>query len=537
MRRKTDMWRTVCSLLCLAAICVTLTGGMTACSQNSKATQKQLFAKGILTENNLTFEDITKEHTQTSFALYYEIDGLKNQAVEDTINRRIREVFDLLYSDDYIPPYRGISVKLRQYQQYPKSLSVGMYSSFNSNNILSIVTYCYVTYSYEQDDNYDAFGYGYEIPLNFDLTTGEELTLKDLFAADTDYLDLLNRAVDEKLLQSGYDSGSETPDQEMPSETVLTSPFKGIKPSQKFCLGDNGDICLVMDYDTPEFYTGFYPDILSFSVDEFGDALELFRLSKGSIYDSDETVYQFMVETADQSVNRTSRPKEKLEYYGEYRYRDGTPEAVLQRLNDITFGEAYQPTETEDIYEQMVQLYGDSDWVMNVTLLTYGDNIRSPDYFSASRSCSMYAYLQNEEEWDDPVTFEQSYQTMYCFDRKGNPVAFADLFAEPEKAQDLAARVMTEHLLQALERAGDAVPERAAAERYVQKLLPYINGVSVSADCLYLSFDLPNLQLQEITADSFDAIEGIEYLYIQSVSTLPYRDIGCENLVIFDINE
>lgn len=538
MPKKTDMWRTVCSLLCAAAVCVTLISGMAGCSQNARSLQKQLFAKGIVTANNLTVKEISKNHEDSTFLTYFEIDGLKNQAVETKINNRIREVFDFMCSDEYIPPYRGISVRLRQCQSLRQSRSVNLYPTFNCNNLLSVSAYCSVAYPSAEEGYLYAFDYSYEIPLNFDLTTGEEIMLKDLFAADTDYLDLIDRAVDEQLMKSGYDSGTEDFQQELISETMLAAPFRGIKPEQKFYLAEDGYICLLLDYDTPAFYTGFYPLILSLSANDLGDALELFKIPKGQpLYDSDETVYHFMAGTTDKSVDRTFQPKSNFEIYGEYHYQNSMPEAVVNQLDAVTFDEKYRPVDTDEIYEQMAQLYGTSDWHMNVTSLTYGGRIKSTDYFSAERSYLVYA--GPEEAWllDNPVTYEQSYNTRYCFDREGQLLDIAALFTEPEQADALIKQAMTENLVRELEQSDETIPDGVLLEKYARMLIPHINGVNLYTDSLLLSFDLSESQMREMVYECFGDAVNNDYLYILSASTLHYQDIGCQNLIVFDVTE
>ncbi len=215
------------------------------------------------------------------------ISGLKDKEVEKKINDRIREIYEELKMES-LPPFRGIKAAIPE-----NALLVEDYiyiaETANFNNILSVWFNRSATYALpgatkvlpEEGSSYlrDSSGFYHNTEyvstqeaLNFDLNTGNEITLKDVFADNVDYLALLNDAVSRQLDES---SAQEEGHFVRWCGMKLTEPFKGLSPDQKFLLRPYG-ISLIFDYNTPEFYLShFMAQTIEVSYGEFNQSIAI----------------------------------------------------------------------------------------------------------------------------------------------------------------------------------------------------------------------------------------------------------------------
>lgn len=534
------MWRIACKWLCLLSAGALLLGSVAGCSSKSQIQYNQLFLRGIVIDNQLTVIEHVEDDSNDPRYSTFEIDGLKNASVEDSINRRIANVFDGMCSGEFLPPYRGMSVKLRQYDSYHKTQYVSVFPVFNANHLLSVSCSCSVWYN--NDDYSDYFGYSYEVPLNFDLSTGEELTLKDLFASGTDYIGLINDKVDRYLLTNGFDSGSEGADWMLSSETTLVSPFKGIEPDQKFYIARDGTVCLLFDYDTPAFYTGFHALPVSLDMRDAGDKWTPYKAPGRSLFESEQVDCRFLSGYTDRHASRGDDWKPRVHFAGEYSYREDMPEAVIQQLEAMTFDQANMPIRLDEV-EKRANEKLDKSKKKNIYVhtMTNFSGIGSTDYFGFSRtySCDVSEIDAWTETNPDPITYSLIYETSYCFDREGKLLTLSDLFKRPEQANELLEKAMLANLKQKAEASDvDRVWDEEQARAYVKQLLPHINGTSVQTDCFYLSFDLTYVEFDDMLVEFFGNATGeSDYIwktdFKSGVSFLTYHDLGCENLTIF----
>ena len=527
------MWQIVCKCVGLLTACGLLLSTAAGCSNHTDSLAKKLFDSGIVIDNNLDVETVQiSESDDTGY--YIQISGLRDSTAEDKINRRLKEAADEMYAGTFIPPYRGISVKLKQSESLPKSQNIYMYTECNWNHILSVCAYYYASY-YDQETPEQSLSYGYEIPLTFDLTTGDEMTLKDLFTPGTDYIEQVNRAVDQYLMHNGFDGGAEEYEDtgvNASEEIALTAPFRSIEPDQKFLLAGNGNLYLVMDYDTPVFYNGYYPITVDIPSDDLGEVFTPFRSTDKPLYQSERKTCHLLTEMTDRSEARQKELSARVSFYGEYRYSHNTPEALLPQLEALTFDESQSPIAYDEVCRQVTDLFGHENWRLNIMTSARSSTVKSHDYYSFTRDCSFWSNEDNawSEDNPNPETYYRNYQTAYCFDRDGHTVALRDLFCQPEQADKLIADAMERSLIQAVSE--ETAISEEDAHKYVSLLFPHINGVSIESVCLYLSFDLSNTQLDEIFRECFGEVENSN-LYSYGVSYLTYQDIGCENLILF----
>jgi len=190
----------------------------------------------------------------------YEYHGLKDKTVEDKINLDIKAMVDSFkaYAEpDALPAYAGL------FKQYPKegmvinTISVSTGSWFNYDNLLSVgVTATLDTQYPSAYEGYNA-DFQYTITKTFDLNTGDEVHLSDLFVNGTDYVTLINELV-------LVDAVGKTD----PSPTYYehwyqyNGGFSGIRGDINFALSPEG-LILFFDHSYPEFFDEFTSAIVS----------------------------------------------------------------------------------------------------------------------------------------------------------------------------------------------------------------------------------------------------------------------------------
>lgn len=180
--------------------------------------------------------------------------GMYDDAVLEKINNRITTVVEGMADPSFYPEVEGL-VSLLQERGLPRN-DVTEFEFYNENGILSVVVNrTWSWYDWKETDEYPEEDYDYinsqwpaedyrysfselitggldcsytivqyqisePVGLTFDLTTGEELRLSDLFPAGEDYLSYLNTQIVAQMGQ-GYDEGS---------------PFSGLRGDETFYL-------------------------------------------------------------------------------------------------------------------------------------------------------------------------------------------------------------------------------------------------------------------------------------------------------------
>lgn len=523
------MWRTVCKAVSLLTACAILLGVTAGCGRSEEEQCRRLFEKGIAVENNITIENLPDDTAADCTAYYLRIDGLKDQAVEDRINGRIREVLEELRDPAYVPPYRGIALKFRDCGDAPKRLDIYFDDCFNCNNILSVNANCHVLFRTEANDDV-LFSYMFSIPMNFDLTTGQELALKDLFSPGTDYIELVNRAVDQCLMKADFDGSTEEYGEY--SQIKLVSPFRTVKPGQKFRMNEDGSISLYIDYDTPEFQTDYYRELLSLPVDAFGSAYMPFRAAgrTAEIYESEEIQCRFLYDYSSNRVEQ-SNDSESDWYYGIYKYRDGTPEAVIRQIDALTFEWERLPLGYEDFRKRAAKEIGKKKGMRLSAMVTTNHTFcQSDGYYGFTRQ----VYLSAETEDDpEPKYYSLNYRSCRCFDSNGNPVDVRSLFVDPDKADALLENAIAENIYAIAKEDGSA-PELSDEQirSLIRRLLPHIDGVAPEAASLNISYDMTDAEIDGMIKEWQNAEEPDDAVRAGLMGA-KYSDLGCGNLVFF----
>ena len=292
-----------------------------------------------ITEGSDKEENIEVSHTVIT------ISGLADKEVENRINDRIWQVYEKLKSPA-LPPFRGIKTVIPQTALIVSDY-IDMYDSASFNNILSISMARYATYSIPNGEGEHLRDYSGQYinteyvstqeTLNFDLNTGAEITLADVFADNVDYLALLNDAVS---LELNKDSPQDEGYFIRWFGLKLTEPFKSLLPDQKFCLRPDG-ISLILDYDTPEFYIqDFTARTMDLGYRELGDSVAItkrFYTEGKSIFSSSEEPKKVLLGSGYNSIpfKKQEYEDDRVAVYNYVRISSGFPEVLLEKVMAI----------------------------------------------------------------------------------------------------------------------------------------------------------------------------------------------------------
>lgn len=254
-------------------------------------------------KNNLEITDITVslyEDGGYSWAnrSYPKISGLKDKEVEAKINQAIKDLFDELNDWSSYPKYRGIKV----YQAEFEDLELSRESTYvdvvcNCDNILSV--YAYANRSYADYDIGRYFYVSKSDAKTFDLNTGKELKLSDLFAAASKGMKYVNGKLREEMEHS--DSSEISPDYIEGDKLKFVGTFPGVTEDQKFYLNAYGNrIELILDDETPWAYrtvwgmTGdFSPQTFEINLDDYSAVREKCK-SKETIFEDETENYRLV---------------------------------------------------------------------------------------------------------------------------------------------------------------------------------------------------------------------------------------------------
>ena len=532
------MSQTVCKFVSLLTACALLLGCLTGCGNEKEKKYKRLFDQGIVLANSVTVRTIDYDVPSGCYAEYFEIDGLADQAVEERINNRIFVEMEEMCRGEFIPPYRGIALKMKENADRASAFSVHIVPGFNSNNILSVNAACH--FYFARDDYDNQFGYSYAVPMTFDLTTGEEMTLGDLFAPGTDYIGLLSRNVDECLMSGGFDG--EYNEMGEYSSLRLVSPFKGLRPEQKFLINENGDIDLFFDYDTPEFYTHYNHVTLTLTSDMLGDGFTPFRVAETPLYEQEETNCLFVRRFDENPVEKTVWTDEIVGYYGRYHYLGGTPEKVVRQAEKITFDERQLPVSRQELEERVSRETGGKKKYEIITeVKTDACFNRSQRYYSFVRR-TFYTVSTWTNPDSDFKTSTYSYTNAYCFDSDGRRLDYRSLFTQPENADELIRNAFLGTLKeqQAYSRLKWSDEQ---AQTLAERLLSHLNGAALDAEYLTVSYDFSFWDFHDVITDCLGKAGSPEDPDDENafhtedlaweLNYLRYADLGCENLVCF----
>jgi hypothetical protein len=275
-----------------------------------------------VTENPITIEDIPDSEFSEMNSGWARVTGLADDAVTQKINDRLYEKYEELKHSDP-PPYRGLRALIPEGME-PESEWINFMTFGNINNILSVDYIHTRRYLFPGEDGDASLAQKdeppilrtavvtEEHPLNFNLITGDEITLADLFGDGPNAF----KAIDDAVLSVLRDS----PDyytredyismlpRDYPGFTLIGS-YAPIDESQKFLISESG-LNIVIDYETPQYVMDRMTGIrLSVPLTELGEAgaaaIERFTLPEedtAALYEADAPLLRRMF------IHRMSKP-------------------------------------------------------------------------------------------------------------------------------------------------------------------------------------------------------------------------------------
>ncbi|MGL5346274.1 MAG: DUF3298 and DUF4163 domain-containing protein [Peptostreptococcaceae bacterium] len=157
-----------------------------------------------------------------------------NKTISDDILKFKEEIKS--YSKSYKEEYEKNPNK-NEYTKYKYEAYTNYEVKYNKNNIISIPV---VYYQFTGG----AHGMSELKTYNYDLVTGQEIQLKDLFKEDCSYKDIINKEVQDNISKNPQDyfKGDDG--------------FKGISENQKFYIEENGIVVYFGQYEIAPYSTG-----------------------------------------------------------------------------------------------------------------------------------------------------------------------------------------------------------------------------------------------------------------------------------------
>ena len=133
--------------------------------------------KGTYNQNDLKIEE--KSATQEKVEIrYFQISGLKNKDIENKINKEIETSALNCYKNEVKDLNEVVNI------------SVNMWETANFENTISFE----LTYTAKIDDDDDGFYQGIQ-GINYDLNTGEKITIDKIFTSDAPVEDILRKSI------------------------------------------------------------------------------------------------------------------------------------------------------------------------------------------------------------------------------------------------------------------------------------------------------------------------------------------------------
>lgn len=478
-----------------AAMALVLMVSISGCAQEHPAEPDPVPSKSILSPVTIPYlirNPIEADYTEKSEEGLTErtltISGLRDQELQNSINGRLSDLYQTMRQGE-LPPYRGIRQAIQE-NTTPSSVSLDASLSFNYNNVISVMVYS--NRNLDEKSTNPVY-IGEMKTLNIDLGTGREIRLKDVFADDVDYLSLLSDVVNKRLIKSNPMEEEESYLDMMSGGLRLVAPFKGIREDQKFGLYQGG-LVLIIDYENPEFNTGFYANSIYIPFEELGSVVavtERFYNPEKDLYQSEKPLVFEFVQTGnlEREQKQELREVDGIQVYQTLSYPKNLPQEPLKKLQELqkpddqTFRLLKEKAGTQ---EEGIPVMEQNIWAT-----------RTGRYISVSRNLSFYS-----------MNFAYGIREDFCFDEKGNPIVLEDLFVEGFEWKKLVAAALDKAIAQ------DQSLQGEDSETWIQDM-QFVLGLSE------VNFTTQPIKRQD----------GSEYpLYF----FLSYEEIGCGNLRIFD---
>jgi len=480
-------------------------------------------AVGMVKGNNLRVDHVNYNPDESGWSSqsYVVVTGLKNESVEANINKTIYDCFT--------SHIEGDALLTPEFENYDAA-DFYCYSDVRANfgNLLSVILSFTVTYHSETDDKYI-----YKpVQLNFDLRDGKLLEITDLFKDKENGMNFLNAAVYDKINDGNY-MEEDTENWWDYSGFLMAAPFTGLKEDQKFFLGPNGTINLVLDENTPEFYLTD-----SYAVIEV-DGLEIIDFdqfeSKDSLFiDETETVHLFQraFQGSSTSVELTDYVKDLFsDETGVYPYSvaclvyDELTET--QKAAMLAHKDEFRQLATEFVakakeLKQKTEFYG--SFGVNASASRFGR------FTNISQNCYGDSNYSENGDWKN-FNVGISYNTVF---EEGNdtPLSLEDVFKDGVDYKSVIAEGIYKEIHKRLEENGILeIPSDSQILALARDAAENIKYFGLQADNMVFYYD----DAREICVRNLGNIAEEEWIYTSYIANVDYSSLDCSNIKIFMI--
>ena len=219
--------------------------------------------KGTYNQNDLTINEkrVTKEKVEIS---YFQISGLKDKIVQDNINKELENVALNFYREKIKDLNEVINV------------SVNMINTGNFANTISFQ----ISYVAKIDDDGDGF-YQDSKGLNYNLTTGEEITIDKLFTSDAPIEDILRKSAYYSLIQNNLENNL--------SGELVVSDYGDIEDDIAIFINQYKKEQLKEFYFSPKYIYIYYGEnsIITIDMKQYADYIAIYNR-----YLTSETIFE-----------------------------------------------------------------------------------------------------------------------------------------------------------------------------------------------------------------------------------------------------
>lgn len=174
-------------------------------------------------QNPITIKNV-KEQSQTDHLdlniQYPQIEGLANTKIQEQINK-VFEKYAATAKSQAITNEKNFADN-EDTKKLQAQTIVDYEIKYNQNNVLSVVFFHY-------EETGGAHGLTVQSSYNFDLNTGHEYKLKDLFTEGKDYLSVISQSIKKQM------------DEQKQTESLL-APFDGVEADQAFYISDDNEL-------------------------------------------------------------------------------------------------------------------------------------------------------------------------------------------------------------------------------------------------------------------------------------------------------
>ena len=222
--------------------------------------------KGTYNQNDIVFEEksITQEKVEIR---YLQISGLKNKNVQDKINREIEQTAINCYKDEVKDLEEIINIQ------------VGMWEAASFANTISFE----LSYTAKIDDNDDGFYQGFQ-GINYDLNTGEEITIDKIFTSDAPIENILRQSIYYTLVANRTEDNL--------AGDLVVSDYGNIEDEVAEIIHIFKKGKLTEFYYTPTHVNIYYKDnqIITIDMEEFAEYIAIYSryLANESIYEAND---------------------------------------------------------------------------------------------------------------------------------------------------------------------------------------------------------------------------------------------------------